>query len=114
MPKISVIIPIYNVEKYLKECLDSVLNQTLKDIEIICINDGSNDKSGLIIEKYAQKDSRIKFIHQENLGAGFSRNLGFNLSTGEYCIFFDSDDYFCELNALEKMYLKQTVQALTV
>ena len=66
MPKVSVIVPVYNVEKYLRKCLDSVVNQTLEDIEIICIDDGSSDSSGAILDEYAQKDKRIKVIHQEN------------------------------------------------
>ena len=68
MPKVSVIIPVYNVEKYLQECLDSVINQTLQDIEIICVNDGSTDKSFNILESYARKDSRVKIINRENSG----------------------------------------------
>ena len=76
MPKISVIIPVYNVEKYLRECLDSVLNQTIEDIEVICINDGSTDASGQILKDYAIKDSRVKLFMQVNKGAGAARNIG--------------------------------------
>ena len=75
MPKVSVIIPVYNVEKYLKECLDSVVNQTLKDIEIICINDGSTDNSLNILKQYATQDSRIKIIDKPNSGYGHSMNV---------------------------------------
>ena len=101
MPKVSVIIPVYNVEKYLRECLDSVVNQTLKDIEIICVNDGSTDNSLQILEEYASQDSRIKIINNEkNMFAGPSRNKGLTASSGEYVYFMDSDDYL-KLNALE-------------
>ena len=92
MPKISVIIPVYNVEKYLSECLDSIINQTFKDIEIICIDDGSTDNSHLILEEYVKKDSRIKIVEQKNQGAGASRNKGIECATGEYLHFMDSDD----------------------
>ena len=108
MPKVSVIIPIYNVEKYLRECLDSVVNQTLKDIEIICINDGSTDNSGLILEEYGNNDKRIKVIHKENEGAAIARNVGLKIAEGEYLSILDSDDYF-ELNMLEDMY-KEAVE----
>lgn len=93
MPKISVIIPVYNVEKYLTECLTSVVNQTFKDIEIICVNDGSTDNSPIILEEFAQKDSRIKIINQENQGLSAARNTGLDVATGEYVSFIDSDDY---------------------
>ena len=93
MPKISVIIPVYNVEKYLAECLTSVVNQTFKDIEIICINDGSTDNSPKILEEFAQKDRRIKIINQENQGMSCARNAGLAVATGEYITFVDSDDY---------------------
>lgn len=93
MPKISVIIPVYNVEKYLAECLTSVVNQTFKDIEIICVNDGSTDNSPMILEEFAQKDSRIKIINQENQGLSAARNTGIEVATGEYITFVDSDDY---------------------
>lgn len=107
MPKVSVIIPVYNVEKYLRECLDSVVNQTLKDIEIICINDGSPDNSLAILEEYAKKDSRIRIINKKNQGQSIARNIGINLAKGEYVVFIDPDDYF-RLDALEKMYAKIT------
>ena len=93
MPKISVIIPVYNVEKYLAECLTSVVNQTFKDIEIICVNDGSTDNSPKILEEFAQKDRRIKIINQENQGMSCARNAGLAIATGEYITFVDSDDY---------------------
>ena len=103
MPKISVIIPVYNVEKYLKRCLDSIVNQSLKDIEIICINDGSTDRSLNILQEYAQNDSRIKIINKENQGLSCARNDGTDISTGEYIGFVDSDDYI-DLNFYEKLY----------
>lgn len=102
-PKVSVIIPVYNVEEYLRVCLDSVVNQTLKEIEIICIDDGSTDNSLEILKEYAQKDNRITVIKQENLHAGVARNAGLAVAKGEYLSFLDSDDFF-ELNMLEKMY----------
>lgn len=105
MPKVSVIIPVYNVEEYLSQCLDSVVNQTLSDIEIICVDDGSSDKSFEILQKYADKDSRIKIFKQENQGAGAARNNGLDKATGDYLYFLDSDDYI-KLNCLEKLYKK--------
>lgn len=101
--KVSVIVPVYNVESYLNKSLDSLINQTLKDIEIICINDGSTDKSLNILEQYAKKDSRIKIINQENAGTGIARNVGLDMATGEYLAFVDPDDWI-ELDALAKMY----------
>ena len=103
MVKISVIIPIYNVENYIEECLDSVINQTLKDIEIICVNDGSTDGTLNILERYAKKDNRIKLINQKNSGLSASRNVGLDHATGEYVCFLDSDDYF-ELESFEELY----------
>ena len=103
MPKVSVIIPVYNVEKYLSECLDSVVNQTLKDIEIICVNDGSPDGSAEILEEYAQKDNRIKVITQENRGVSEARNSGLKIASGEYIAFLDSDDYI-DLKFFEQLY----------
>jgi len=101
--KVSVIIPIYNVEKYLEECLDSVINQTLKDIEIICINDGSYDSSLDILKEYSKKDSRIKIITQYNKGPGGARNTGLDIAQGKYIYFIDSDDII-EINGLKEMY----------
>lgn len=93
IPKVSVIIPVYNVEQYLRECLDSVVNQTLKEIEIICVDDGSTDKSLEILKEYAQKDNRITIITQQNLHAGVARNAGLSVAKGEYLHFCDSDDW---------------------
>ncbi len=103
MAKVSVIIPVYNVEKYLRECLDSVVNQTLKDIEIICVDDGSTDDSGAILDEYAAKDSRIKVIHKENGGYGKAMNVGIDSATGEYIGIVEPDDYV-ELNMFENFY----------
>lgn len=101
--KVSVVIPVYNVEKYLEECLDSVINQSLKDIEVICIDDGSTDYSSNILNNYLIKDNRIKIISKEHEGVGFARKSGFELTSGEFIFFMDSDD-FLEFNALEKLY----------
>ncbi len=90
--KISIIVPVYNVEKYLKECLDSLLSQTLKDIEIICVNDGSTDGSYQILEEYKLKDKRIKVIHQQNHGYGYSMNVGIDNATSDYIGILESDD----------------------
>ena len=105
MPKVSVIIPVYNVEKYLKECLDSVVNQTLKDIEIICINDGSTDNSLNILKQYATQDSRIKIIDKPNSGYGHSMNVGIDNAQGEYIGIVEPDDYI-KLNMYETLYNK--------
>ena len=102
--KISVIIPVYNVEKYLPECLDSIVNQTLKDIEVICINDGSTDDSLKILEKYAEKDDRIKIINRKNCGQTYTRKIGLDNAVGKYILFCDSDDYYSELTAFEELY----------
>ncbi len=101
--KVSVIMPVYNTKKYLQATLDAVLSQTLKDIEIICVDDGSTDGSLDMLELYAQQDNRIKVFTQENQFAGAARNAGLEQSIGDYVIFWDSDDLFHE-QALEKMY----------
>ena len=93
-PKVSVIIPVYNVRKYLAESLDSIINQTYKNLEIIIINDGSDDGSEIICEEYAKKDPRIKLIHRENGGLSAARNTGLDNMTGKYVAFLDSDDAF--------------------
>lgn len=102
-PKVSVIIPVYNVEEYLKECLDSVINQTLKEIEIICVDDGSTDNSLKILKEYAKKDNRISVLTQENLHSGAARNAGLAVAKGEYVHFLDSDDWI-DNTLYEKMY----------
>ena len=92
--KVSVILPVYNVEKYLKECLDSILNQTLQEIEVICVDDGSTDRSLEILREYEKKDKRVIVLTQENKGAGAARNKGLAIAKGEYLSFLDSDDFF--------------------
>lgn len=94
-PLISVIVPVYNVQKYLPMCLDSVLAQTFKDFELICVDDGSTDESFKILQEYAAKDKRIKVIHQENQGVSTARNKAMENVTGQYITFMDSDDYLC-------------------
>ncbi|GHT96578.1 glycosyl transferase [Alphaproteobacteria bacterium] len=104
MIKISIIIPVYNVEKYLTRCLDSVINQTLKEIEIICINDGSTDKSLEILNEYAARDPRIVLLNQSNtMGPSITRNKALSISNGEYIGFVDSDDWI-DLNFFEELY----------
>ncbi|MDR2438624.1 MAG: glycosyltransferase [Planctomycetaceae bacterium] len=93
MPKVSIIVPVYKVENYLRKCLDSIVNQTLRDIEIICVNDGSPDNSPQILEEYAAKDSRITVIHKENGGSSSARNAAYPYIKGEYTLFVDSDDW---------------------
>lgn len=103
MVKVSVVIPVYNVEEFLKECLDSIVNQTLNDIEIICVNDGSNDKSLDILNYYAEHDDRFTIISQENGGHAVATNRGMKLAKGDYLYLMDSDDIL-ELTALEETY----------
>ena len=102
MPKVSIIVPVYNVEKYLSRCLESIINQTYKNLEIICANDGSTDNSLKILQNYAQKDKRIHVIDRKNGGLSAARNNGLNVATGEYCYFVDSDDWI-ELCTIEKL-----------
>ena len=99
---ISVIIPVYNVENYLEECLKSVQNQTYTNIEVLLVNDGSTDNSKQICERYCQEDSRFLLINQENQGLSAARNKGVEISTGEYIVFVDSDDSI-KTNYLEKL-----------
>lgn len=104
MPKVSIIVPIYNAGIYLKKCLDSLVSQTLKDIEIICVLDCPTDGSDVIAKQYAERDSRIIIVENEtNLHIGESRNVGINIATGEYIAFVDDDDY-CEQNMYELLY----------
>lgn len=103
MVKVTVVIPVYNVKPYLRQCLDSIVNQTLKEIEIICVDDESTDGSLEILQEYAAKDKRIQIIKQKNAGAGAARNNGIRHATGKYLSFLDSDDFF-ELDMLEKAY----------
>lgn len=99
---ISVIVPIYNVEKYLIKCIESIINQTYKDLEIILVDDGSTDSSGKICNEFATKDNRIKVIHKKNGGLSSARNIGLDICKGNYISFIDSDDYI-ELDMYEKM-----------
>ncbi len=103
MSEISVIVPVYNVENYLKQCIDSIINQTFKDIEIICVNDGSTDSSRAILEEYKQKDQRIKIIDKENGGLSSARNVGLKEASGKFISFIDSDDWV-DITMLEKLY----------
>lgn len=105
MPKVSVIMPVYNTEQYLNRCLDSLLSQTLKDIEIICVDDGSTDRSLEILKKYASIDNRIKIIQKENSGVGDSGNKGLDEAKGEYVCFVDSDDWI-DIDFLEKLFFR--------
>lgn len=95
-PKISIIVPVYNVEQYLKHCINSILNQTFTEFELILVNDGSTDQSGNICEEYAKIDKRIKVIHKENEGQSSARNRGLEVAKGEYVGFVDSDDFIHE------------------
>lgn len=103
MSIISIIVPVYNVEKYLPKCIESIIGQTFKDIEIILIDDGSIDSSGYICDEYSKKDSRIKVIHKENGGLSDARNAGLNVCSGKYIGFVDSDDYI-ENDMYEMLY----------
>lgn len=101
--KVSIVVPVYNVEKYLAKCLDSLINQTLKDIEIVVVNDGATDNSPQIIEEFAKKEPRIKVVNQENAGLSAARNSGIEVSTAEFITFLDSDDWLDE-DFVEKLY----------
>ena len=103
MCKVSVVVPIYNVEKYIEQCVDSIRNQTLEDIEIILVDDGSPDNCPQICDEYKKLDNRIKVVHKKNGGLSSARNAGMRVATGEYIGFVDSDDYI-EVDMYEKMY----------
>lgn len=109
---VSIIVPVYNVDKYLERCLESVINQSYKKLEIILVDDGSTDDSGTICDEYKKKDSRILVVHKENGGLSDARNAGINLATGEYLTFIDSDDYVstdmikCMVDLAEKLSCK--------
>ncbi len=105
MPKVSIIVPVFNVEKYLDRCVQSLLNQTLKEIEIVLVDDQSPDNCPQLCDEYAIKDSRVKVIHKKNEGLGMARNSGMEVATGEYITFLDSDDYV-ELDTYEVCYSK--------
>ena len=108
MCKISVIVPVYNVEKYLERCIKSILYQTYQNLEIILIDDGSTDNSGKICDTYAQIDNRIKVYHGDNVGAGMARNVGLDIATGEYITFIDSDDYIGNMRLADM--IKNTIK----
>lgn len=93
MPKVSIIVPVYNVAPYLRQCMDSIINQTYRNIEIICIDDGSTDESGKILDEYAKSDDRINAMHTNNVGVASARNTGLSLASGEYLLFVDGDDW---------------------
>lgn len=103
MPLISIVVPIYNVEIYIEKCLESLINQTYKNIEIILVNDGSTDLSGYICDDFATKDKRIKVIHKSNGGLSDARNIGIDVATGDYIAFIDSDDWI-DLKMIEILY----------
>ena len=113
-PKVSIIIPVYNTEKYLRECLDSVVNQTLKDIEIICVDDGSTDGSLTILREYAEEDHRFKVLIQDNSGSGPARTLGIREAHGDFLAFMDADDYYPENDTLQKLYSKAKEQNVLI
>lgn len=96
-PKISCIVPVYNVEKYLRRCVDSILAQTFTDFELILVDDGSPDGCPAICDEYAEKDSRVRVIHQENKGVSAARNAGLDMARGEYVCFVDGDDEVSEI-----------------
>ncbi len=102
--KVSVIVPVYNQAPYLAECLDTVLAQTLRDIEVVCVDDGSTDGSGRMLDEYAARDGRVKVIHQRNAGVGSARNAGMAAATGEYIAFMDPDDLYPDERVLEDVY----------
>ena len=103
-PSVSVIIPVYNKDKYIENCMTTIMNQSLKELEIICIDDGSTDCSAAVIEKLAKSDSRISMIRQKNSGAGPARNAGINKASGEFIAFMDPDDYYPDSSVLEDLY----------
>ena len=105
MIKISVIIPIYNMEEYLPQCLDSIVSQTLREIEILCIDDGSTDGSEEVLKLYCNRDSRIRVIKQNNQGVSCARNLGIEEASGKYVIFMDPDDWYPDKEILETLYV---------
>jgi glycosyltransferase involved in cell wall biosynthesis len=101
---VSVIVPVYNVEEYLDRCVESIINQTYQNIEIILVDDGSPDRCPQMCDAWAEKDNRIKVIHKKNAGLGMARNTGIEHALGEYICFFDSDDYIA-VETIEKAYI---------
>lgn len=116
MPLVSVIVPIYKVERYLKECVDSIINQTYKNLEIILVDDGSPDKSGEIADSYAEKDGRVRVIHKENGGLSDARNVGIESAKGEYISLIDSDDYISQyfIEIMMKNAIKYVTDVVTI
>ena len=112
--KVSVIVPIYNTEKFLRKCIESIVNQTLEEIEIILINDGSTDNSHIVCEEYSRKyPKKIRYINNKNIGCSATRNLGISLAKGEYIAFVDSDDYI-EQEMYQEMYEKAKKENLDI
>lgn len=109
-PRVSIIVPVYNVERYLRQCLDTLVNQTYQNIEIICVDDGSTDASSEILTEYALKNSKVRVIRQENSGLSAARNVGFSFTTGEYVMYVDSDDWI-DVRTCEKAVFKAEEQA---
>lgn len=105
MPQISVIVPVYNAEQFIADCIESILTQSYTEFELLLIDDGSKDKSGMICDAYAEKDPRVRVIHKENGGVSSARNLGLSIATGEYVTFVDSDDW------IDQEFLKKGIQA---
>ena len=101
-PKISIIVPVYNVEKYIHKCINSILDQSLTEFELILVDDGSPDRSGEICDEYSKKDNRIKVIHKSNGGVSSARNIGIDKACGEYIGFVDPDDYI-DVNMYERL-----------
>ena len=101
--RFSIIVPVYNVELYLDECVNSILSQSFSNFEVVLVDDGSRDNSGVMCDKFAKRDNRIKVIHQENSGASVARNTGLNYATGEYILFIDSDDFWIDSTFLERL-----------
>ena len=112
MINVSVIIPVYNVEKYLVDCLESVIQQSMREIEIICVNDGSTDSSYDILSEYADKDPRILILNKENKGLSAARNTGLRKASGKYILFLDSDDYLSSPDILESLCKKADKEEL--
>ena len=105
-PHISVIIPIFNVEPYIHQCLESIAKQSLRELEIICIDDGSTDNSAKIVQEYVKRDARFKLISIENSGPGIARNTGIKNATGKYIVFIDPDDWYPNDNTLSTIFSK--------
>lgn len=114
MIKVSIIIPVYNGEEYLEQCIRSVLCQTMTELEVICVDDGSTDRSSHIVRQLALEDARVALLQQENQGAGMARNLGMQAASGKYIAFLDADDYYHDQNALELLFHTCEEQGLLV